>query len=235
MSRRRGRAAEPHPPSASELSPVPVPFQHGEFGMVQRARAPGCGTRARRQRAAFRRQQEASCRQIPARCGGRAAGAFHRCRIASVARRADAPHCLARSAAGRGRIQGNPALRNGVRWCCECGYASSGKGGGRHAHAASTRVKVVSSGFRSRSICAVNRHEAGYLREIAVSARREIPFSRATTGPLPARCCCAYLCYKDVPWQGHRFFREQGQRARCRRKLYVVLTAQNFHPAKARR
>ena len=70
-SRRRARSAACNRPSALVGPSRAIPFEHGEFGMVQRRRARGCGRRGRTRRSAARRRRAASCRRIPARCAGK--------------------------------------------------------------------------------------------------------------------------------------------------------------------
>ncbi len=49
-----------------------VPFEHGEFGMMQRAALAVAERSGRTRRSAARRRPAASCRRIPARCAGSA-------------------------------------------------------------------------------------------------------------------------------------------------------------------
>ena len=90
----------------------PVPFEHGEFRMVQRVRSRDCGSSGRTRRSAARRPPEASCRRIPGRCAD-SAGRGRWARPVRSASHGHGSRCPARPAASRSRPRRIPAPRTG--------------------------------------------------------------------------------------------------------------------------
>ncbi len=119
-----------------------VPFQHGEFGMVQRAALAVAVDRPEAEDALARRRRAASCRRIPARCAGRALRASPSGRIASVAK-ADrcvslpGETCSAAVCTSTKSRRANQPRNAPRRWRC----ARAGEGGGRRGGRAPTRAK----------------------------------------------------------------------------------------------
>ena len=115
-----------------------IPFEHGEFGMMQRARARDCGTRGRTRR---------SCRS-PGR-QQLLAGEFRRgVQIERLARRppaspirsrrhADGPRCRARPAGCRPRPRQSPGRQNTAAGPRSAGPAPAATAAGRRGCAAS--------------------------------------------------------------------------------------------------
>ena len=89
-----------------------IPFQHGEFRMMQRAALAVAEDAGELEDPRARRPPAASCRRTPARCADRARDALAvGRRPARSRRRADAPRCRARPAGSPARPRRSPAPR----------------------------------------------------------------------------------------------------------------------------
>ena len=106
----------------------PIPFEHREFGVVQRAALPVALDMGESRRCAARRPPAASCRRIRARCGGRAASARRPATAPRSRRRADAPRCRARPGAPPYRPRRNRRSRRSPAGPPRCGCAPSRNG-----------------------------------------------------------------------------------------------------------
>ena len=136
---RPGRFAPPAPEcaaqspiSASYGSPRAIPFEHGEFRMVQRAALAVAEDLGEVDDPRARPPPTASCRQIPARCADRAGAKRRPGPSASSRKHADGSRCRARPATPRSRPRRSPPRQSSPARPQRCGCAPTGTAGGRH-------------------------------------------------------------------------------------------------------
>ena len=187
--------------------------------MVQRARARGCGRPGRNRRSASRPPPAASCRRIPARCADRAAAGRRPGPISSVAKA-----CRCASLPGE---TCRAAVSTSMKPC-----ASNQAAQGRRDPAARQQERPAAR--RARRV----NQKGGLIAHIYLSAAAW----RETTGiprqdqygarPKPRPRCGPPTQSRIVIVKVIASSLRKGNVVENDGKLYVVLTAENFHPGK---
>ena len=199
-----------------------IPFEHGELGMMQRPALAVAEDAGEGRRSASRRPPAASCRRIPARCADRA-GAAPRLGAdqARSRRHAGASRCRARAAGSRSRPRRSPARRTSAAAPPDPPARRAGTAAGRRGRREPTRGG-------GRSWQRVLPVESGQREKLAFGVK--ISMVRADNSPARG-CACSVTqgtsCVKVIASSLRK-----GNVLEIDGKLYVVLTAENFHPGK---
>ena len=128
-----------------------IPFQHGEFGRVQRPCARGCGRRGRSRRSASRLPPAASSSRIRARCAGSGCAAGRPCHDARCAKACRCASLPGRDLQGRRpRPRRSPARANQrPQRRLDPAARQRGTAGGRRGGRRPTTEKVCTGGVHA--------------------------------------------------------------------------------------